>query len=232
MKNIILMLLIGGILFSACTSAYKATSTPDDVYYSPAPVANAGGHDEYVSNNEDNYLRMKVKNRYQWDGIDDYTYWNDSRYDFGYSCTPSRSVLLYPNYGYGLGFGFSTFGLNSWYSPYYGYNPYYSFSPYNTIVYYKTPQAYLGNTGKTNLTSYRNYNYNNRNANADKRNSLGSLLTRALSNDNNASYNQNNNNNVPTRTFNNNTVPSSNAGGRSGGYNSSGSSSGSSRAPR
>ena len=219
MKALILPALIVAALISGCSSAYKATRTPDDVYYSPAPAAKESDEDRYESyssNNEDRYLRMKVRNRYQWDAIDDYSYWNDSRYDFGYGCSPSRSVLLNPYNPY-IGFGYAFYSpWGSWYSP------------YSTIVYYKNPNVFYGRTTKTNLTCYRNGNYNNTN---NRNTTFGSLLNKAFSNNNsNSSYNLNNNNNTPTRTF--NSTPSSNAGGRSSGFNSSGSSAGSSRTPR
>ena len=88
MKNIIIPFVVLAVVMSGCSTAYKARSTPDDVYYSPAPAVKPGVEDryeDYASNSDDNYLRMKVRNRYQWNGIDDYNYWNDSRYDFGYS---------------------------------------------------------------------------------------------------------------------------------------------------
>lgn len=216
MKNILIPFAILAVVMSGCSTAYKASVTPDDVYYSPAPPAKEGvkdAQDDYSSNSDDNYLRMKVRNRYQWNGIDDYNYWNDSRYDFGYSCTPSRTVLLNPynpfTYGNCFGFGY--------YSP---WNSYYS--PYSTIVYYKNPRVYYGNTGKTNLTAYRNRNYNNGN------NTFGGLLKNVFNSNNSSSNNSTN----PSRSFGSGTTPSNNAGGRSGGYNSSGSSSGSSRPPR
>src|SRR5207253_2954482 len=133
-------------------------------------------YDAYTSSSDDNYLRMKAHNRYQWDAIDDYTYWNDSRYDFGYSCFPSREVLLRPYNSY---FGFSLgFGYSYYYAPWYNW-----YSPYTTIVYYKDPNVFYGNTGKTNLTSYRNGLYNNTN----DRQSFGSLLNKAFRSNNNSS---------------------------------------------
>ena len=217
MKNIIIPFVVLAVVMSGCSTAYKARSTPDDVYYSPAPAVKPGVEDryeDYASNSDDNYLRMKVRNRYQWNGIDDYNYWNDSRYDFGYSCTPSRSVLLNPYNPYMFT---SCFGYN-YYSP---WNSWYS--PFTTIVYYKNPQVYYGNTGKTNLTAYRNRSYNNAG-----RTSFGNLLKQTFGS-NNSSLNNNTN---PSRSFNSGTTPSNNAGGRSGGYNSSGSSSGTPRPPR
>jgi hypothetical protein len=210
MKNIIL-LCIAAVLLFGCSSAYKATSTPDDVYYSPTKVMKSSDHyDASTSSSEDSYLRMKVQNRYQWNAIDDYSYWNDSRYDFGYSCFPSREVLLHP-YGsyFGLSFGF---GYSYYYAPWY-----YGYSPYTTVVYYKNPKVYSSG-GNTYLTAYKNGLYNNTN----NKHGFGSLLNKAFSNINNSSYNLNNNstrlNNNSTRTF--NTTPSSSVGGRSGGFNS------------
>ncbi|NNV55784.1 hypothetical protein [Limnovirga soli] len=216
MKNIIMAVTILAIAGSSCSSAYKATRTPDDVYYSPAPAAKPGEddrYDDYTSSNDENYLRMKVRNRYQWDGLDDYSYWNDSRYDFGYGCTPSRSVLLNPYNPYWAG----NF-MGYYYTPWGNF-----YSPFYTIVYYKNPRVYYGNTSKTNLTAYRNRNYNN--------NNFGNLLKQAFNSSNNTTNNNNNSLN-PTRSFSSGSTQSNSAGGRSGGYNSSGSSSGSTRAPR
>lgn len=219
MKNIIVLFIILAVVMSGCSTAYKASRTPDDVYYSPAPPVKPGAdedrYDDYAAGSDDNYLRMKVRNRYQWNGIDDYNYWNDSRYDFGYSCTPSRSVLLNPYNPYMFT---SCFGYN-YYSPWSSW-----YSPFTTIVYYKNPQVYYGNTGKTNLTAYRNRNYNNAG-----RTSFGNLLKQTFGTNNNTSLNNNTN---PTRTFSTNTTTSNTAGGRSGGYNSSGSSSSTPRPPR
>jgi hypothetical protein len=217
MKNIILLCVTAALLFG-CSSAYKATTTPDDVYYSPSGTIKSNGSDNYdasTSGNEDNYLRMKVQNRYQWNGIDDYSYWNDSRYDFGYTCFPSREVLLHPYNSY---FGLS-FGYGYYYAPWYNW-----YSPYTTVVYYKNPKVY-SNSGKTYLTAYRNGLYNNTN----NKHTFGSFLNKAFGNINNSSYNLNNNS---TRTFNTGTNSSSSAGGRSGGFNSVGRSVSMPRSPR
>ena len=216
MKKILLPVLLLSVVFSNCSTAYKTGSTPDDVYYSPgtkAAITENDRYEDYTSAGEENYLRMKVHNRYQWDAIDDYSYWNDSRYDFGYSCFPSRQVMLNPYNPY------SAWSFGLYYSPWSSfYNPYY------TIVYYKSPRAYYGSTGKANLSAYRNGNYYYNN-NANKQ-SFGSLLKSAFSNNNNSNYNYNNTDNNPTRSFNSSYTPSNNAGGRSGGFNSSSSSGG------
>ena len=218
MKNFLLYGVTAAVVVLSSCSAYKASRTPDDVYYSPAKPAVAREEEdryESYSGNDDNYLRMKVRNRYQWNGIDDYSYWNDSRYDFGYSCFPSRSVMLNPYYGVGM------------WNPYYSRPWGYWYNPVYTVVYYKTPKAYFGNTSKANLSAYRNGNYYN----AGNRQSFGSLLKNAFGNNNN-NYNNNNNSYNPSRSFNSNVTPSSSAGGRSGGFNSSGSSAPAARPPR
>src|SRR5689334_3027257 len=198
MKNIIPLSIIAVLLFG-CSTAYKATNTPDDVYYSPSKAIGASEpSDAYSSSSDDNYLRMKVQNHYQWDAIDDYSYWNDSRYDFGYSCFPSREVLLHPYYNsyFGLSLGFS---YGYYYAPWY-----YGYSPYTTVVYYKNPKVYTS-AGKTYLTAYKNGLFNNTN----NKHGFGSLLNKAFSNVNNPSYNNLGNNS--SRTF--NTTPSSSVGG-------------------
>ncbi|QEC67113.1 hypothetical protein FRZ67_07345 [Panacibacter ginsenosidivorans] len=218
MKSFILLGIAVVLLLSGC-AAYKASRTPDDVYYSPAKTAvdrvDEDRYEDYSSNSDDNYLRMKVRNRYQWNGIDDYSYWNDSRYDFGYSCFPSREVMINPYYGVSVWNPYYLRPWGAWYNPVY------------TVVYYKTPKAYYGNTSKSNLSAYRNTNYYNPN-----RQSFGSLLKSAFSTNNYNNSNNNFNSTNPTRSFSTGTTPSGSAGGRSGGFNSSGSSSSSPRPPR
>lgn len=220
MKNKILLLISAAAFLSSCSTAYKASQTPDDLYYSPATEVKPDSQDDYQTyNTDDRYLRMKAGHNALWSTIDDYSYWNDSRYDFGYSCTPSRfafinSLNLYPfgwNYGYGM-YGGGWYGWGS---------------PHQTIVYYKSPRVYYGTNSKTNLTAYGNNIYNNRN----NQTGFGGLFRRAFTNNNNSNFNNTRNGNNPVRTF-NNTTPSSNAGGHSGGYNSQGSSGGTSRPSR
>jgi hypothetical protein len=209
MKNFLLFGMAGALLLSGC-AAYKASRTPDDVYYSPAKPAidrvDEDRYEDYSSNSEDRYLHMKVRNRYMWNGIDDYSYWNDSRYDFGYSCFPSREVMMNPYYGVSVWNPYYLRPWGSWYNP------------VNTVVYYKTPKAYYGNTSKSNLSAYRNNSYYN-----PSKQNFGSLLKSAFGSNN---YNNNNNynSNNSTRSFSSGTTPSSSAGGHSGGFNSSGSS--------
>lgn len=123
------LMAIGMILIScigtSCTSLQQATvAATDDLYFTPSTEANnketaknnpkdqiqsdnEQEYQDYQSYPDDRYLRLKVANRYRWDGIDDFGYWNDPRYNYSY----------YPSYG----------GWNSWYSGFYGsswYNPF------------------------------------------------------------------------------------------------------------
>lgn len=72
MKNTFLLMLLAGFTLTGCRTAFPDAQTPDDVYYSPEPAGN-----EYVDvkNDEDRYLRMKVRNRRNWNDLNDwYTY--------------------------------------------------------------------------------------------------------------------------------------------------------------
>jgi hypothetical protein len=181
---------------------------------------------------------MKVRNNALWSTIDDYDYWQDSRYDFGFSCNASRYALLSsslynplgyygmysswnPLYGFGLGYGYYGFGGGGYWG-----------SPYQTVVLYKNPKTYFGSTSKSNLTAYRNFQYSNnnfyKNQNNNRYNNSNYLNPNNYTNRNNTYYNNNTNTYQPSRSF--STSSSSNsAGGRSGGFNSSGSSSAASR---
>ncbi len=244
-------------LLGGCSGVYKSSQTPDDVYYSPARGAREtatadNNNDEYIdytSSTDDNYLRMKVQDRYRWSTLDDYAYWNDSRYYYNsyylspYSYSPYWGGGLYNSYYWG-GFGmnlYPAFGLGwSYWSPGYYWNNWYS--PYYGVVYYKNPKVYTATTSGSNLSAFKNRVYNNSNTGNyynynrsyynknDGNQNFGSLVRRVFTPANNSNNNNNNNNwERPVRTFNNNnsnfyTPPSSNAGGRSGGFNSSGSS--------
>lgn len=141
MTSRILLLGVALIGLGSCSTMYKSGQTPDDVYYSPAPQLRTAssdndesddryydnGSNEYVNvqteqdrsayNSEDNYLRMKVRNRSMWSTFDSY-----SMYDAMYS----------PYYG-GFGGGFGGYGLGYGYNPYSFYSPYSMYSPYSSF---------------------------------------------------------------------------------------------------
>lgn len=155
MKTQILLLALIVAALSSCTTAYKTGQTPDDVYFSPARP-----QDEYVKTEkeddrqyryedeyyDDRYLRMKVRNRYQWNDLNDWYYYERS--GFGY------------NYFYG-----------NYYNPYnswnYYYNPYCHSYANNRYDYIKfTPSKPLVKPRSFNLGGYSNNSYNNTNANS------------------------------------------------------------------
>ncbi len=149
------MLVITLAAFSSCSTAYKTGQTPDDVYYSPARP-----EDEYVRMEreddrryryeedyyDDRYLRMKVRNRYQWNDLNDWYYYE--RWGFGH------------NYYYG-----------SYYNPYntwnYYYNPYCSHTVFVNTGFprtYTKPrivnlQTYTGTAVNNPKTSFSNPKY-------------------------------------------------------------------------
>lgn len=239
-------------LLGSCTGVYKSSQTPDDVYYSPArgireTTDNTDEYTDYTASTDDNYLRMKVRDRYRWNTLDDYDYWYDSRYYYNnyYAYSPYSSFSPYWGsglyggyYGGGLGWGLYP-GLSlgwSYWTPGYYWNNWYS--PYYGVVYYKNPKVYTTTSG-SNLSAFKNrvynntntnyYNYNRSYKNGDSRN-FGSLVRRVFTPNNNNGNNANNSWERPVRTFDNNnsrsfnSAPSNNAGGRSGGFNSTGSS--------
>ena len=235
--NKILIIILSAVLFSACSTPYKAGQTPDDVYFSPSmnrseyvAMADEDGYRAEDVPMDDRYLRMKSMGRNRWSAFDDdYTYWNDPRWN-------SQSYFnMYPSYGR-MGMGL---GMNSIYNPYY-MNPFsasYYGQPY--IIYntynYNIKNVYSGprNTGprmaNMNLPApVRVSNYNPKMLEMESRSgrsfiSTGGSTPRGGYNPTNTSSSNGN----PVRTFNS----SSNSGSRSSSGSSSsgsGSSSGSS----
>ncbi|MBX3239325.1 MAG: hypothetical protein KIT80_18730 [Chitinophagaceae bacterium] len=155
MNTRILLLAVAAVGLGSCSTIYKSGQTPDDVYYSPAPqqrvasnqysddddgyVATRDG--EYVNvqtdqdraayNAEDNYLRMKVRNRAMWSSLDYY-----DPYLGGMAMSPYFGSGWRMGMGLGYGYGGLGFGYNSFYNPYWGmgglHNPYWGMgSMYN-----------------------------------------------------------------------------------------------------
>jgi uncharacterized membrane protein YgcG len=224
---------------AGCSSAYKATQTPDDVYYSPVKEgvekssAKSDKYEDYTSSQDDQYLRMKVRNRQRWSGLDDYSYWNDSRYfpyynnfDYNYFSSGFYSPFAWNNWNSPyFNFYYNPFyaGINS-YFPYYGYG-YGGFNPYAPVYVIKNPTRMINsNVNRPGLNGYRNGMYNNNN-----RFNTGSTLRRVFtpntySNRNSDTYTPSQRSYSPERSY----SPSS-GGSSSGG---SGSSGGVSRPPR
>jgi hypothetical protein len=246
------------LLLSSCSTAYRAGQTPDDVYYSPGSTA--GGEEkvkkqrsrddqeyqEYISSQDDAYLRRKVTNRNRWSTIDDFSYWNDCRYNFFpstfnyfnpyFSCFTCNTFNPFNggNFfggGFGGGFGFA---------PSFGWN-----NPYYTLVYYGTPnfKGGGGSVSTNNLAAARNKSINNNNNNyyslpkvgttnnSSRTPSFGNLMKTVFT-PSGESYDR------AARSFSSNSsggsmpATSSSAGGNSGGFGSVGSSAGGGRGGR
>jgi hypothetical protein len=248
MQKVLFVSLIAASLLTGCSAVYQSGQTPDDLYFSPGKELSASEvrkqnndeerYQQNVSTIDDRYLRMKVTNRNQWSSIDDYSYWNDMRYNFrpNYTYNGFNNYYGHPNFnspwngwGYG-GWGGSSIG---WTNPLY------------TVLVYTNPKVVAPSfTSGTNLNAYRNRSYNNNNggskfnewatpSNSGK--SFGSLVRSVISSPSNgngssSSYDR------PARTFQSNgtSAPStsSSAGGSSGGFKSTGSSTSSGRGGR
>ena len=208
MKKNLVYLVLTIAVFASCSPTYKTSQTPDDVYYSPAKKIYAGdNYDSYQSSTtDDDYLRMKVQDNEKWSTIDDYDYWNDSRYYYNnyyapYTPTVSMSI--------GMGYTFGGVGYYPYYSAYtpYWYNPWSSwYNPCYTVVYYKTPAVYYKPVSKYSLSTYSNHTYNNYNMplQTGSRGSAYANTNNINTNKNNDSYynhTQNNNSYTPSRSF-------------------------------
>lgn len=219
------------LLASSCSTAYKAGQTPDDVYYSePKPVVARGSNsgDDYVQmdrqnsrqyrNNrqqseqyndaygyyDDRYLRMKVRNRRMWSGLD-------------YYYSDPLAYRYYDPFWAGAGL----WGANSYWNPYmawgYHYNPYYYGNSHVIIVNPQSPvysrprTTNLNMFNTTNTPVYTspktNNNYRSNNRTYSQPSNFGNDIRRTFSNNNNNSTSQ------PSRsTINNGSSGSSSSG--------------------
>lgn len=265
MKHTLLLTFLAAGLLTGCSTMYKSGQTPDDVYYSPGrdiptareEVRQREQHDryeDYISSQDDRYLRMKVANRSRWNSLDDFDYWYDSRYDF---CPYYYNGYTGWNHYYGYGYS----SWNNYYAwnhawnyglGYGGWRPYlgmgWGWSPVYTVISYGTPKFYNAPASGANISAYKNRSYNSTNLgykdaktgtwiNNGSTNNFGTLMKRVFStspgnNNNTSSWER------PVRTFDNNNASSSNsntnsnAGGNSGGFKSTGSSASSGRGGR
>lgn len=96
------------VALSACSTTYKNSQTPDDVYYSPVKEGYEVKEETTAEDREEREIRMATHDP-RWRTIDD-------RYDYDYHHHPYR-------YGYGYGYYY-----NPYYYPYPVYSPYIKFS--------------------------------------------------------------------------------------------------------
>lgn len=167
MKNSLLFALLGMVIFGGgCSTAQQADQTVDDVYYSPGRPGSTHKNDtqdltkqeqyaSYLNTADDHYLRMKVAYNRRWSMLDDFNYWNDSRYDYlGYN---NYNSIGWNQYYWGnqwnLGLGYGN------YRPGFGWS-----NPTYTIISYYHPKVIGGSTSESNINAYRNKSYNNSNS--------------------------------------------------------------------
>jgi len=172
-------LLLGLIVaFSSCSSAYKTGQTPDDVYYSPAPVQTKEAYvvsepqqDSYYDRNQELDIRRGIQDsRYRGNvsldlgfGYNPYTY---NPYAFNNYSPYSYNPYAFNSYGYkGIydpyGYSGSPYGYNNFGNYNYGYNyfnPYYG-SYYPPVYVYPGVGSVTRSTPrKVNLAAYNNPN--------------------------------------------------------------------------
>lgn len=191
-----LLLAFAAFTFISCSSTYKNTQTPDDVYYSPARTIKKDKRQDEVKryDPEEREIRMSVYDS-RWRTLNNrYNYgYNLSPYDFDYGYNSYNPYYnTYGNYG---GYG-GYHGYNSPYNYYgsgYYYNPYYASYP----IYIVTPTTPVNRTPrKVNLSGY---NQNNTQP-------ISGIKTTTTNRNNNSSntnrqYNNSNNNNNRTKTY-------------------------------
>lgn len=175
-------------VLASCSTAYRTGQTPDDVYYSPAPVQSSyvssvsdQDRNSYAYNNNSNQS-IQLGDDGQSPDYNNYnnpiTYYNDPiTYDLGYGYAPyGYSALSYNPYfnSYGLGsslYGYDPLGYMNFYNPfaysYYGYsglfgynNPYSFYNPYSlySLPYYGHSSSITYGTGVN--VGPRKYNLN------------------------------------------------------------------------
>jgi hypothetical protein len=236
MKKYFLPIVMASLLLAGCSAAYKTGQTPDDVYYStgrnvvtsetaketprtnPQPTSD-GAYKSYFQDEDDAYLRMKVRNGGKWSSIDDLDYW----YGYNGGCQCNNSWGTYNTFNsFNRPFGFNTFAYTNYYNPWSVNNWFNSGYYYPVIIVNKRP-VYT-NSSRPGLTGYTNKTYdrglgNSRNSRNTRSYSNSQFRTIFSGNSKSSNSNSSESYDRPTRTF----TPSSNSN------SSSGSSSGSSR---
>jgi hypothetical protein len=211
-------LLATTVILASCSSVYKSSQTPDDVYYSPSRQgkyvsrnqSDNNEYQDYTSSSDNRYLRMKAQNRYRWSSIDDFDYWNNPGYAYNnyYSSygrfNPYFNNNWYSGYSYGYNNNFWLSYNTGWFNSYY---PSYGYGSYTPIYVIKNPTK-TTSVYRPQLSGYNNRSYNNKNIynSTNNRQGLGSTLRRAFTPSNNNSYNNNNKSYNNNHNYNNNSV--------------------------
>ncbi|GAC1449006.1 MAG: hypothetical protein NVSMB7_10930 [Chitinophagaceae bacterium] len=223
MNTRILLLAISVAALSSCSSVYKSGQTPDDVYYSPAPMrqqadnnnnsymdvkqpkdgTNYQSYEQYADNQrDDRFLRMSVGNPYYMNSYDAY-----SGFDWRYNS-------FYNGFNYGFSSPWNNyFAWNNFYNPYYapglsfGYGGfgggYYDGGYYGGGAYYSGGGGVKYSIYTTPISIPRVFNVNNYSNN--NRPAGRTYLNGSYYNSNQRYNNYNGNNNRTNNTYYNNT---------------------------
>lgn len=257
MKKSFVPVIVASLLLAGCSAAYKTGQTPDDVYYSsgPAITETAGNSPQsskqdnsyksywnkdiqsatpqsYAANEDDAYLRMKVRNGGRWNSLDDMDYWYG--YNGGCNCNSSWGIFNTFN-SFNRPWGFNTYAYTSLYNPW-SINNWYNTGYYYPVVIVNKRPVYT-NSARPGLTGYSNSAYD-RGLGSGRRNVQplgGSPFRTIFSGTNNRNTNAGSSNNSydrPTRTFTPSTNTNSSSGSSSGSSRSSSGSSSSGRGGR
>lgn len=192
----ILLLAIFITALGSCTTAYKSSQTPDDVYYSPAPPREEEVKSEdkeerkdavYNESDEDRDIRLKIRNR-RWRNNSDYDY---SYQPYAHNNTCCCSYSYHPT----------------------GYYYYNDPKTKTKVTYY--PRKFNFNTRNTTAAGTTNP----KSGNTPKQSSLGSAIRKVLRT---TSTESKSDNSTPARTFD---KPSSNSNSNNSSSSSSSSSS-------
>lgn len=207
MNSRILLAALALTAFGSCTSTYKSSQTPDDVYYSPVRVLKEETRKEDDNDQakkeqavEDRDIRNRIRDKRYRDFDNDYSY------DYNYN---TRCNCYCNHYGYG-------YYNHPYYYPTYYYNPKYTPIPVNTTprmvnLNAYTPQNTTVVNNKTGVSTQQP-RYNNSNRNSGLGNVLRKVFTPVQNSSNNNSSSGNNN----TRTYQPSSSSSNNSGSSSG----------------
>jgi hypothetical protein len=265
MKYKILLVAFSAALITGCSTAYQAGQTPDDVYYSPAREGvareevvreertrtNNDRYQTYTSSEDDNYLRMRIRNRNRWNSIDDFDYWYNPYNSPYYSYSPYSRFSPYNNWYFTYnGPTWNTWGYNSYGWNYnrwnnYGWGGNYSYYRHPGLgsgygygggypVVIKNPVRTNTNVSRPSLGSYRNSNYNNSNNRSTFGETINKVFSPAPSNTYSNSNSSSSTYEAPSRSYNPpaSTSSSSSSSSSSGSSSSGSSSTGTVRPPR
>ncbi len=182
MKSFAIIAIAATFFLGSCSTVYRSGQTPDDVYYSPAPEAAAGGtayvpartgrtagkynanqaynsrgysgYDDFATM-DDRWLMMRVRNPYRWSMFDNYSFY--SPFNSFYSPF-AWGGGFHPGLSFGGGF-YNPYGFSYYnhFNNYWNWNSYYNpYAPNIIIVNPKTNPAGYTKARSFNPSTYSN----------------------------------------------------------------------------